>query len=256
LQGDHALTIEFDRDLSTLSNAWLVMDGWIEYPYCQTMFAAWQAGAAFRAPSLQARAADGRWIMVAEQFGYPAGMPRRALFPMPRLPAGTTALRLSTNHQVYWDRVAIALAEPAPVTPSACGARSATIVRRGYALRSTGPQFLPRYDDARAVPLWDCRTQVGAYTALGACLPLVTEQDDACAIFAGGEELQLAFTAPTESPGTIRHWVLELDGWCKDMDLFTKDGETLDPQPMRGERRTPAAQALDERFNTRRQGGR
>jgi hypothetical protein len=50
--------------------------------------------------------------------------------------------------------------------------------------------------------------------------------------------------------------VLELDGWCKDMDLFTKDGETLDPQPMRGERRTPAAEALHERFNTRRQGGR
>jgi hypothetical protein len=84
----------------------------------------------------------------------------------------------------------------------------------------------------------------------------VTQQDDACAIFAGGEELQLTFTAPAESAGTNRHWVLELDGWCKDMDLFTKDGETLDPQPMRGERRTPAAEALHERFNTRRQGGR
>jgi tetratricopeptide (TPR) repeat protein len=256
LQGDHALTIEFDQDLSTLSNAWLVMDGWIEYPYCQTMFAAWQAGAAFRAPSLEARAADGTWIMVAEQFGYPAGMPRRALFPMPSLPAGTTALRLTTNHQIYWDRIAIALAEPAPVAPVACAVASATIARRGYALRSTGSQFLPHYDDARAVPLWDCRTQVGAYTALGGCLPLVTEQDDACATFAGGEELQLAFTAPAESAGTNRHWVLELDGWCKDMDLFTKDGETLDPQPMRGERRTRAAEALHERFNTRRQGGR
>jgi Tfp pilus assembly protein PilF len=256
LQGDHALTIEFDRDLSTLSNAWLVMDGWIEYPYCQTMFAAWQSGAAFRAPSLEARAADGTWIMVAEQFGYPAGMPRRALFPVPALPAGSKALRLTTNHQIYWDRIAIALAEPAPVAPVTCAATSATIARRGYALRSTGSQFLPHYDDARAVPLWDCRTQVGAYTALGACLPLVTQQDDACAIFAGGEELQLTFTAPAESAGTNRHWVLELDGWCKDMDLFTKDGETLDPQPMRGERRTSAAEALHERFNTRRQGGR
>ena len=80
------MTLEFEQDLSTLSNAWLVMDGWIEYPYCQTMFAAWQAGAAFRAPSLQARTTDGTWVMVAEQFGYPAGMPRRALFPVPALP--------------------------------------------------------------------------------------------------------------------------------------------------------------------------
>jgi hypothetical protein len=115
---------------------------------------------------------------------------------------------------------------------------------------------LPHYDDARAVPLWDCRVQVGEYTQLGDCLPLTATQDDACAIFAGGEELQLSFEAPSEPAGRTRHWVLELDGWCKDMDLFTKDGETLDPQPMRGEARSPGAQVLHERLNTRLQGGR
>jgi len=256
LTSDHVVELEFGRDLSQLSNAWLVMDGWIEYPYCQTMFAAWQAGAAFRAPSLEARGADGTWTMVAEQFGYPAGMPRRAMLPLPPLPIGTTALRLSTNHQIYWDRLAVIEAEPAPIEPIACTPRSAAVARRGYALRSTGPQFLPHYDDARAVPLWDCRVQVGEYTQLGDCLPLTATQDDACAIFAGGEELQLSFEAPPESIGLIRHWVLELDGWCKDMDLFTKDGETLDPQPMRGEARSPGAQVLHERFNTRLQGGR
>jgi Tfp pilus assembly protein PilF len=256
LTSDHMVELEFGRDLSQLSNAWLVMDGWIEYPYCQTMFAAWQAGAAFRAPSLEARGADGTWTMVAEQFGYPAGMPRRAMLPLPPLPTGTTALRLSTNHQIYWDRLAVIEAEPAPIEPIACAPRSAAIARRGYALRSTGHQFLPHYDDARAVPLWDCRVQVGEYTQLGDCLPLTATQDDACAIFAGGEELQLSFEAPPESTGLTRHWVLELDGWCKDMDLFTKDGETLDPQPMRGEARSPGAQVLHERFNTRLQGGR
>ncbi len=256
LQSDHVVELEFGRDLAALKDAWLVMDGWIEYPYCQTMFAAWQAGAAFRAPSLEARGADGTWTMVAEQFGYPAGMPRRAMLPLPVLPAGTTALRLSTNHQIYWDRLAVIEAEPAPVDPVTCAARSAAVARRGYALRSTGPQFLPHYDDARAVPLWDCRVQVGEYTQLGDCLPLTATQDDACAIFAGGEELQLSFEAPSEPAGRTRHWVLELDGWCKDMDLFTKDGETLDPQPMRGEARSPGAQVLHERLNTRLQGGR
>ena len=256
LTSDHVVELEFGRDLAALPNAWLVMDGWIEYPYCQTMFAAWQAGAAFRAPSLEARGADGTWTMLAEQFGYPAGMPRRAMLPLPPLPTGTTALRLSTNHQIYWDRLAVIEAEPAPIEPIACAPRSAAIARRGYALRSTGPQFLPQYDDARAVPLWDCRVQVGEYTQLGDCLPLTAKQDDACAIFAGGEELQCSFDAPPEHAGRTRHWVLELDGWCKDMDLFTKDGETLDPQPMRGASRSPAAEALHERFNTRLQGGR
>ena len=256
LKTDHVVELEFGLDLAALTNGWLVMDGWIEYPYCQTMFAAWQAGAAFRAPSLEARGADGTWTMVAEQFGYPAGMPRRAMLPLPPLPTGTTALRLSTNHQIYWDRLAVIEAEPAPIEPIACAPRSAAIARRGYALRSTGHQFLPHYDDARAVPLWDCRVQVGEYTQLGDCLPLTATQDDACAIFAGGEELQLSFEAPSEPAGRTRHWVLELDGWCKDMDLFTKDGETLDPQPMRGEARSPGAQVLHERLNTRLQGGR
>ncbi|MBM4110493.1 MAG: hypothetical protein FJ254_03920 [Phycisphaerae bacterium] len=256
LKSDHVVELEFAHDLAALTNAWLVMDGWIEYPYCQTMFAAWQSGAAFRAPSLEARGADGAWIMVADQFGYPAGMPRRAMLPLPAVPAGTTALRLSTNQQIYWDRLAVVVAEPAPVEPVVCPAQSSVVARRGYALRSTGPQVLPHYDDARAVPLWDCRVQLGAYTALGECAPLTALQDDACAIFAGGEELQLAFEAPPEQAGRRRHWVLELDGWCKDMDLFTKDGETLDPQPMRGDSRSPSAQALHERFNTRMQGGR
>jgi tetratricopeptide (TPR) repeat protein len=256
LQSDHVVELEFGLDLAALKDAWLVMDGWIEYPYCQTMFAAWQDGAAFRAPSLEARDADGAWVMVAEQFGYPAGMPRRAMLPLPALPAGATALRLSTNHQIYWDRLAIIVAEPAPIEPVPCASRSAAVARRGYALRSTGPQFLPHYNDARAVPLWDCRVQVGHYTQLGDCLALTTAQDDACAIFAGGEELQLSFDAPQEQPGRTRHWVLELDGWCKDMDLFTKDGETLDPQPMRGDALTPSARALQKEFNTRLQGGR
>jgi len=256
LTADHSFELEFGLDLASLKDAWLVMDGWVEYPYCQTMFAAWQAGAAFRAPSLEARGADGAWVMVAEQFGYPAGMPRRAMLPLPELPAGTTALRLSTNHQIYWDRMAVIESQPAPVSPMACNPRSSVVVRRGYARRSTGPQFLPHYDDARALPLWDCRVQVGQYTALGECLPLTATQDDACAIIAGGEELQLAFEAPPERADRVRCWVLELDGWCKDMDLFTKDGETLDPQPMRGSVRSPTAQALDERFNTRLQGGR
>ncbi len=256
LQNDCAVTLEFGQDLSALTGAWLVMDGWIEYPYCQTMFAAWQAHAAFRAPSLEARSASGEWVMVAPQFGYPAGMPRRSLLPLPALPAGCTALRLTTNHEIYWDRLAIALEEEQPVPAMECSLMDAVMARRGYAKRTTLAQHRPHYDDAAAVPLWDCREQVGSYTALGSCVPLVHATDDACAVFAGGEELELVFSALAPTEGASRHFVLDLDGWCKDMDLFTGDGETLAPWPMRGTERTPAAQRLHERFNTRLQGGR
>ena len=70
------------------------------YPYAQTVFAAWQAEAAYQAPTLEARDQAGRWHVVAREFGYPAGMPRRMTFPLPLLPPETVALRLSTTQEI------------------------------------------------------------------------------------------------------------------------------------------------------------
>ena len=47
------------------------------------------AGAPYLAPTLEARDAAGRWHLVAPEFGYPAGMPRRMTFPLSRLPVMT-----------------------------------------------------------------------------------------------------------------------------------------------------------------------
>src|SRR5262249_28286299 len=53
LTNEHALTLEFDSPLDGESGRdgddggpLLIGDGWIEYPYAQTLFAAWQAVAA------------------------------------------------------------------------------------------------------------------------------------------------------------------------------------------------------------------
>ena len=86
-----------------VEGAVLVADGWIEYPYSQTVFAAWQAGLRYQAPTLEARAEDGSWQSVAVEFGYPAGMPRTMALPLVDLPRGTSALRLSSNMEIYWD---------------------------------------------------------------------------------------------------------------------------------------------------------
>ena len=109
LTDNHVLTLQFDRALdSGDGDAMLVADGWIEYPYAQTLFAAWQAGAEYRAPTVEARGADGEWRLVRREFGYPAGMPRRMSLPLGRLPHGTKQLRLSTTQEIYWDRLAVA----------------------------------------------------------------------------------------------------------------------------------------------------
>jgi hypothetical protein len=244
----------------------LIADGWVEYPYSQTMFAAWQAKADYRAPTLEARGADGHWHVVLEQFGYPAGMPRRMSVPIPRdkLPPGTTQLRLRTNQEIYWDRLSIAWAEPCPqVKRKPLHLASAAVGFCGFPRRTTHPQQRPDYDYSRRAPLWDTRHQSGWYTTFGPAEELVTSADDAMAVLGPGEEVHLEFSAAGEvaeppPQGWTRRFVLETVGWCKDMDLYTKTGETIDPMPARGQmtgaQRTHR-EALHRKYNTRYQSG-
>ena len=131
----------------------------------------------------------------------------------------------------------------------------------GYARRIPAPQRRPIYDYEARVPLWDCRKQPGWYTATGVeCSPLVTAIDDAVAIFAAGEEVRMTFDAvqPTLAANWTRAFVLDLNGWCKDMDFLTGDGATVAPLPVRdgSSASSPDRAALHERFNTRYEAGR
>lgn len=258
LAGEQVVELEFATPIDAIGDPWLVIDGWVEYPYCQTMFAAWQAGARYRAPSLEARAADGSWKELVAEWGYPAGMPRRLALPIPRaaLPAGTTALRMRTNMEVYFDSVRLVAREALPTTPVDLALVRASLASVGFAARSTGPQKQPFYDRARRVPLWDCRFQRGRYTEFGDVRALLEREDGALVVFGPGEEVAFDFAAPAGSPadGATRRYVLESRGWCKDMDLFTRDGETVDPLPV--EPVDAAARELFLRTRTRPAGGR
>jgi len=257
LTAPHAVTLEFDRPVDAGPGApVLLIDGWVEYPYAQTVFAAWQATAPYQAPTLEARDRAGRWHVVAREFGYPAGMPRQMTFPLSGLPAGTRALRLTTTQEIYWDRLAVVYAEHAPdAVIRDLPLAAATLQRSGFARRTTGPQRTPHYDYDRRAPLFDTRHPRGWYSRLGEVAALVTEDDDAVAIFGPGEEIRLEFAAP-DAPlpaGWTRRVVLDTKGWCKDMDLYTLDGDTVGPLPGRD---TPARAALHAAFNTRYEGGR
>lgn len=247
LAGEHVLTLEFKDALEGTGKPILVIDGWIEYPYSQTMFAAWQAGARYHAPTLEAQRADGRWQVLLKEFGYPAGMPRTMAVALPPLPPGTRALRLRTNQQIYWDRIAIAWAEPAPVVRKELPILAARVAESGFPRRTTGPQHQPDYDYAQRAPLWDTRVQAGHYTEFGPVEPLVAARDAALAIIGPGEEIDVEFDAglaPLQS-GWTRRFVLETHGWAKDMDLYTRERDTLAPLPV------PASSELHRRFNRR-----
>ena len=253
LAHEHVLTLEFEADLDLAPGApILVADGWIEYPYSQTMFAAWQAKASYQAPTLEAQGADGRWRVLLKEFGYPAGMPRTMAVPLPRLPKGTRALRLRTTQEVYWDRLAIAWVEVHEAKRHGLELAAAEVRASGFARRTTGPQRQPHYDYERRVPLWDTWAQSGLYTAWGRVDELLRARDDAFAIIGPGEEIHAEFEAslPPLPPGWSRRFVLEANGWAKDMDLYTRDGDTLEPLPVSGT--SPEVRdRLNRRYNLR-----
>lgn len=233
LDQQHSLTLEFSESLDAHPGAVLVADGWIEYPYSQTVFAAWQAGRRFEAATLEARDGDGTWHTIAPEFGYPAGMPRQMALPLDHVPAGTNALRLTSNMEIYWDRLMVAFEEPMPAaSESTLSPITARVARTGFSKRTTGAQRLPHYDYADRSTYWDAKFQRGFYTAFGDAMPLVAEQDGAVAVIGGGEEVHLEFPAPPPHDSSDRrYYVLEFRGWAKDMDLYTRDGETVGPLP-------------------------
>ncbi|QKK03814.1 MAG: tetratricopeptide repeat protein [Pseudomonadota bacterium] len=255
LSGEHLLELEFGEPINPAgTRPVLIIDGWVEYPYSQTVFAAWQAGADYAAPSLEARA-DGRWQMVHEHFGYPAGMPREMSLPLDGLPEGTTALRLRTNLEIYFDRIAVVAAEAAPAEAASrvIEPGQARLERTGFARRETLDQRRPYYDYADRSPFWDTRAPTGYYTAFGPVNELVAAADEAFAVIGPGEEVHFEFPAPPAPPdGFRREIVLEVRGYAKDMDLYTRDGETVEPVP--GDDH-PRRQALHEAYLNRFRGG-
>jgi NADH-quinone oxidoreductase subunit F len=72
------------------------------------MYAAWQAGLDPIAPYVEAQLSDGTWKRVIDDMGFPAGLPRTIVVDLTgKLPTGTRKIRISSNLQIYWDRVLV-----------------------------------------------------------------------------------------------------------------------------------------------------
>jgi len=259
LQQDHVLTVTFPRPLDSFpGQAVLLADGWVEYPYSQTNFAAWQAGADYRAPTIEVRLPNGQWKVLLEQFGYPAGMPRQMSVPLPGLPKGVHQLRITTNQEIYWDRLAVVFTETCPeVRRHEPALESAFLEQVGFPRRIDRGQRLPYYDYEKRRPFWDTHFIEGYYTRFGGVEELVTAKDNAVVIFGAGEGVHMEFRDLSEPPGEgwTRVYVIETHGWCKDMDLYTRTGDTIDPVPSRG-KRDRRVDRLHRLYNTRYLSGR
>lgn len=256
---EHVITLEFDEPIdSKPGEPVLVVDGWVEYPYSQVMFAAWQAGATYEPMTLEAfDPATGEWVTLMDQFGYPAGMPRQMSAPIPGLPEGATQLRIRTTLEIYFDRIFVAQAEDCPAARvTELQMASAELREVGFPHRINHAQRRPDYDYSDRAPLWDTRHPEGWYTAFGPCDELISREDGALAIIGPGEEVHVEWisTKDMHPDGWSRRYVLDSKGWCKDMDLYTRTRDTIEPMPVAPE--NDHAEALMRDSRTRWRSGR
>jgi tetratricopeptide (TPR) repeat protein len=254
LERDHKFVAGFQRlkfagfaEMHTLEldlGAWdssrplrLLMHGFTEYFSANSMYAAYKAGVKVVAPYLEAQDANGKWIRVVDDLGFPAGLPRTMVADLTgHLPSGTRRIRIVTNLQVYWDQILI------DQTPEDTSVRQHEVPLAHAALHFHGyPRSVEEHFRGELDYLYDevsltgpYARHIGSYTHYGDVLPLLQRVDDHFAIFGSGEELMLDFDPAKLPPlpsGWKRDYFFYANGFVKDMDFYEADALTVGPLP-------------------------
>jgi len=285
---DHFVELDFAERLAAVpsqSRLVLFLYGWVEYPYSATNFAASQAGLRVHPPSIHVLR-DGVWVELFHEVGYPGGIQHMMTLDVTgKVLPGDQRIRISSNMELFWDRIFIAPILDfilAPATGRGTPADRRGLIVQEVPVESADLHFLgyPReyspdgrqphlydYDNIdRAVP-W--KTMQGDYTRYGQVEELLSEADDRYVIMGRGEELTLRFAADAFGPipaGYRRTFILKTDSFCKDMDLYSAYPDTVEPLPFHSMSNYPYGpdekypddqkwQQYRQQFNTRRVGG-
>ncbi len=103
----HTLTLDLGEAYRG-GSLWLLMHGEVEYFSANSMYAASQAGVQAISPYVEALDANGKWLRVVDDMGFPAGGPRTITADLTgKLPPGTQKIRITTNLQIYWDSILV-----------------------------------------------------------------------------------------------------------------------------------------------------
>jgi len=271
---DHYVDLDFGPRLGEAAGPGrpiLMLEGWVEYAYSATNYAAGQAGLRLKAPSVHVLR-DGRWVELFHEAGYPAGLRHTMTLDLAgKLRPGDRKLRIASNMDLYWDRISLArhlAGEPLRIKEVASA--GADLHFLGYPREYSPDGRLPNlYDYTNVDSTAPWKLMKGAYTRFGEVGELLDRADDCFVIMGRGEELTLRFPAGAFGPvppGMRRSFLLKADGYTKDMDLYTAHPDTVEPLPFHGmsgypyrpgERYPDTEKTRDylRRYNTRRVGG-
>ncbi|MGC2819237.1 MAG: FG-GAP-like repeat-containing protein [Candidatus Sulfotelmatobacter sp.] len=221
---------------------WLLLHGEVEYFSANSMYAASQAGVHAISPFVEALGADGKWLRVVDDMGFPAGGPRTMTADLSgKLPRGTRKIRITTNLQIYWDSILVSRTpqesknKAKSVHLTAVPLTRANLDYHGFPLKIEGtPPGNVQYIYEKTSATGPYTRPAGTYTRYGDVLPLLTSLDDKLVVFGSGDEVRLDFD-PSQLPGLPQGWVRDYffaaNGYEKDMDFYAAEGNFVAPLP-------------------------
>ena len=233
----HAVEIVLPEEAPRRGPLYLVAQGWV-HPTDSSINVALAQGSHAPPSSLALEVADpqGRFRTARANLGFPSGKDKTVLIDLDGLlPAsGERRLRLSTNLEVFWDRIAWAVGRPdVRITPRRLPMTAADLRYRGFSpmwQRDESSPERPRYAVEGTAPRW--LDLEGFHTRFGDVRPLLAGVDDRYVIMNAGDELALRFAeAPPVAPGHVRDFIVIGDGWVKDGDYNTTFSRTVLPLP-------------------------
>ena len=268
----HTLELDFGGQLAGLrpgERVFLLINGYLEYPYSQTTYAAGQAHLGWEPIAIERQTAGGAWETIVPDAGALGGMARTMTVDLTGLLDGAAPcrLRLTTNLEIFYDQIFLARPLAADrVAVHALPVAQADLRYVGFAREVSPDGRQPLIYDYQQTDLTvPFRTLSGAYTRYGAVEELLRDDDDLFVLVGSGDEIAVTFDARALPPlpaGVVRSFVLVSHAFCKDMDRYTATPETLEPMPFRGMSRypypeherppeTPAQRRVRETYNTR-----
>jgi len=215
----------------------LLMHGVTEYYTATSVYAAHQAKIEVISPYIEAQNANGAWVKVIDDMGFPAGGPRTITATLTdKLPRGTHKIRITTNLQVYWDSILIDRApQTGPVQLHEIPLHSANLSFHGFPRMTEGePRGNVHFVYEEVSQTGPYARQAGTYTRYGDVQPLLTNFDDKLVVFGAGDDIAMDFD-PSKLPALPKGWTRDffflVNGYEKDMDFYAADGFTVEPLP-------------------------
>jgi Tfp pilus assembly protein PilF len=215
----------------------LIIDGYTDYFTATSMYSADQAGIKVVPPYVEALNADGQWMRVLDDMGFPAGLERTMVTDLTgKLPPGARRIRIVNNLKIYWDAIRVDQTDQSnPTRVSEVPLARASLDFLGYPkeIRLT-PASDTKYSYSQRSMTGPYARAAGNYTRYGDVYELLHKSDDKFVVFGSGEGVKLDFDSkrlPALPAGWVRDYFFYADGFEKDLDFYAAHAFTVEPLP-------------------------